>query len=119
MRLRLFDRFRKKPDIPLNITEAHFKDGKLDLALADEKLVEWFANAVESFWRKSDNPPNYIALTAWCGDDLGMMEMTVRKIDGKTPAELNMELKSQIEKLKARVEELEGIVPPINATVVQ
>ena len=101
---------RKEPEMPLDIKEMHFKDGAFEVTTENADMVRYFQEIIAAFWEANGSPVNYCGLKAWV-PELGMMELSVRKLHGEAPADKAARLERENLQLRARIKELEAQLP--------
>jgi hypothetical protein len=89
------------------IEQLHFENGVLDLATSSPAFYALIAGAVDIL--REFGGENYLSIRMNDKRDGTQIEVLLKYIKGKTPAEVNGELKSELSSLRKRVEEVEEL----------
>lgn len=91
---------KKEPSIvpEVMIREMHYADGLLQMQL-DHPVVMYIAKEAAHLLKQYGGQ-NYLSMQLH-SDELGDIELIVRYVDGKTPAQRVIELEKELEQLRA------------------
>lgn len=84
------------------IEQLHFENGRLDLAASSPMFKILIAGVVDIL--REFGGENYLSIDMRDSRDDTQIEVLIRYIDGKTPAQLNVELRAENERLRAEKE---------------
>jgi hypothetical protein len=93
------------PDV--KIEELHFKDGRLDIATS-HPVIAAFMEELLRFWHET-NAENYLELTV-ASKATGPVNIMFQRTEGKTPAQVNVELKARLSLADSLIETARGVV---------
>jgi hypothetical protein len=92
--------FKRKKHIKMFLKEMHFKDNTLEMRMENPEFVALTDGLVKMF--KKAGGINYVSVSTY-HPDLGMFEVTIQRQFGKTPSQLNIELKEKISELEKQL----------------
>ena len=97
----MFNLFKKKkpPEgfLPVSEMQVDFVTGKASMVV-DHEYVVYFAEEMAKYFKNAKGV-NYVSVQCW-HKGTGPLEIIVQRSEGKTPAQINLELKREIEILK-------------------
>jgi len=97
----MFNWFKKKkpPEgfLPVSGMQIDFVTGKASMVVEHEYVV-YFAEEMAKYFKNAKGV-NYVSVQCW-HKGTGPLEIIVQRSEGKTPAQINLELKEEIARLR-------------------
>lgn len=84
----------------VTIKELHVKDGRIDMAV-EHPIFAKMCEEIARLWHKTGGE-NYVELNCWT-KATGPINIMIQRVEGKTPAQVNVELKAELARYREAV----------------